>query len=139
MDPDGFPRNEQGILERRQVEAFLMAYDSNMAPIVGQQVTLRHDNSAVSGPRFNLLMARAGNGECDLVVHGWMSGERRGYVFSNGQFLRDRASLPTLSPSALKLLAMMPGQELTGTCVPPGSGTRTGIDRDLDGILNGDE
>jgi len=138
-NPDGFPRNAQGILERRQVEAFLMAYDSNMAPIVGQQVTLRHDNSAVSGPRFSLLMARAGNGECNLVVHGWMSGERRGYVFSNGQFLRDRASLPPLSPSALKMLAMLPGQELTGTCVPPGSGTRMGVDRDMDGILNGDE
>jgi hypothetical protein len=29
--------------------------------------------------------------------------------------------------------------EVTLTCVPPGSGVRIGIDRDEDGILDGDE
>jgi hypothetical protein len=28
---------------------------------------------------------------------------------------------------------------LTYTCTPPGSGQRIGIDRDLDGVLDGDE
>jgi len=31
------------------------------------------------------------------------------------------------------------GSELTYTCVPPGAGRRIGIDRDLDGVLDGDE
>jgi hypothetical protein len=30
-------------------------------------------------------------------------------------------------------------QELTWTCVPPGSGVRLGIDRDEDGCLDGDD
>jgi hypothetical protein len=31
------------------------------------------------------------------------------------------------------------GQELTYTCVPPGSGVRVALDRDLDGRFDGDE
>jgi hypothetical protein len=138
-NPDGFPRNEEGIRQRRQIESFLMAYDSNMAPIVGQQVTLRLDNAAASGPRLNLLIARVAHGEGDLIVHGRMLGVERGYVYRNGHFISDRVNKPPLPTAALRLLALVPGQELTFTCVPPGSGVRMGIDRDLDGVLNGDE
>ncbi len=38
----GFPLTPEGILQRRAVEAFLLAFDSNLAPIVGQQITLTH-------------------------------------------------------------------------------------------------
>jgi DNA-binding beta-propeller fold protein YncE len=138
-NPDGFGRNAQGIKERRQVESFLMAYDSNMAPIVGQQVTLRTANAGIAGPRVELLIARAAQGECDLVVHGWVLGQTRGYVYRNGSFTSDKANRPPLSATVLRLLALVPGQELTFTAVPPGSGTRMGIDRDLDGVLDGDE
>ncbi len=138
-NPDGFPRNEQGILERRQIESFLMAYDSNMAPVVGQQVTLRPDNAAAITARINLLLARAASGECDLIVNGRASGVPRGYVYRNGSFTSDRVNQATLSITSLKLLAQTSGQELTFTAVPPGSGVRMGIDRDLDGVFNGDE
>jgi YVTN family beta-propeller protein len=138
-NPGGFARNEQGILERRQVESFLMAYDSNLAPIVGQQVTLRLDNATLAGLRVNLMLGRAEQNECDLVVHGPVLGEMRGYLYRNGQFVSNRADRPPLSAAALRLLALLPGQELTFTCVPPGSGVRMGIDRDLNGVLDGDE
>ena len=39
----------------------------------------------------------------------------------------------------LKHIAEKKGQELTFTCVPPGSGFRIGIDRDEDGIYDTDE
>jgi hypothetical protein len=39
----------------------------------------------------------------------------------------------------LQQYAQTPGQELTFTCVPPGSGLRMGIDRDEDGVYDGDE
>lgn len=138
-NPGGFGRNQQGIMERRQVESFLMAYDSNMAPIVGQQVSLRLDNAVSAGSRVNLMIERAEHGECDLVVHGRVLGESRGYLYSNGHFIGDRANRPPLSAIALRLLALLPGQELTFTCVPPGSGVRIGIDRDQDGVFDGDE
>ena len=43
-----------------------------------------------------------------------------------------------ISLTALISQAGTPGQELTFTCVPPGSGVRLGIDRDLDEVLDGD-
>lgn len=138
-NPEGFPRGEDGIQQRRQVEAFLMAYDSNMAPVVGQQVTLRPDNAGVAGPRITLLIERALSGECDLVVRGRVQDGVGGYLYGAGQFTTDRAGKPALSDAALRWLAMLSGQELTYTCVPPGSGVRMGIDRDSDGVLNGDE
>ncbi|MBC7932360.1 MAG: YncE family protein, partial [Rubrivivax sp.] len=138
-NPEGFPRGEDGIQQRRQVEAFLMAYDSNMAPIVGQQVTLRPDNADLAGPRITLMIARAQSGECDLIVRGRVQNGVSGYLYKAGQFATDRAGKPPVSDAALRLLAMQSNREITYTCVPPGSGVRMGIDRDLDGVLNGNE
>jgi hypothetical protein len=39
----------------------------------------------------------------------------------------------------VRALANTPGQELTFTCVPPGSGERIGVDRDEDGFYDRDE
>lgn len=125
--------------ERRQVEAFVLAFDSNMAPIVGQQVTLTSSNGGVAGPRIDLLKARATAGECDLVVHGQRYGELRGYLYKNGVFLTDSAYSASLTDTQLRARASIAQQELTYTCVPPGSGRRVGIDRDLDGTLDADE
>lgn len=36
--------------QRRDVEAFVLEFDSDLAPVVGQQVTLRADNAADAGP-----------------------------------------------------------------------------------------
>jgi len=40
---------------RRQVQAFLLAFDSNLAPIVGQQVTITHRNLAAALGRLGDL------------------------------------------------------------------------------------
>ena len=48
-NPDGFKPGAAGDLERRQVESFVLAIDSNLAPIVGQQITLTASNGAVVG------------------------------------------------------------------------------------------
>ncbi|MBZ5710633.1 hypothetical protein [Nannocystis pusilla] len=125
--------------ERRQVEAFVLAFDSNMAPIVGQQITLTSSNSATVSPRITLLKTRASAGECDLVAHGYYNGEMRGYLWKNGAFHQDERYKPTLTDAQLRTRANAWQQELTYTCVPPGSGHRVALDRDLDGTLNGDE
>src|SRR5262249_31309934 len=44
-----------------------------------------------------------------------------------------------LTDAALRQSVGEAGNELTYTCVPPGSGERLGIDRDGDGFLDGDE
>ena len=38
-------------VQQNRVQAFMMAFDSDLAPIVGQQVTLTSTNAAVANPR----------------------------------------------------------------------------------------
>ncbi len=133
--------------ELRQVVDFTYAFESNVAPIVGQQVTLRPESGPDVAARIELMEQRAGvrfimSGpveatECDLVVKGVIGGQPRGFLFdpSSETYLADTGeSIPS---GALKDLANVDGQALTFTCVYPGGGVRVGIDRDLDGILDG--
>lgn len=50
-----------------------------------------------------------------------------------------RMEQPVQASSAPPAYTLFEGGQVTFTSVPPGSGTRMGIDRDLDGVLNGDE
>ncbi|WP_437758567.1 beta-propeller fold lactonase family protein [Sorangium sp. So ce1389] len=138
--PGGFPVGPEGDLLKHQVEAYMLALESNLKPIVGQQITLTSSNAAVAGPRIDLLVARADAGDCDLVVKGWSHGDELGFLYTGGgRFEADRASEPWRSEAELRLLARGRRGELTYTCVPPGSGERIGIDRDGDGFRDGDE
>lgn len=128
--------------------AFAMEFPTDLAPIVGQQVTLTSTNAAAVNPRIDLMIQRAQASfdslmlggsvtECDLIVKGTPNGERRGALLqSNGQFLSDRNEL--LPDNYLRVVAMSEEHgPLTYTCVPPGSGIRMGIDRDEDTVLDG--
>lgn len=134
-------RNAQ---EREDVTAFVMAADSEFAPIVGQQATGEGED-AVFQDQAELFIARASAAqvfpggpatECDLVVHGVADGELRGWLLSDGLFRSDRAAEPALDATAL---AASVSSVLTMTCFPPGSGVRAALDRDGDGVFNGDE
>jgi DNA-binding beta-propeller fold protein YncE len=136
FNPKGFQNDTQ----RRQVEQFLLAFDSDLAPIVGQQITLTSTNAAVAGPRINLLIGRTAVNECDLVVKGTVNGQQRGwYRLINGTFRSDRASESPITDGDLRALAAVSGQQLTYTAVPPGNGIRIGVDRDEDGYYDRDE
>ncbi|HMJ12913.1 MAG TPA: hypothetical protein VK524_15935 [Polyangiaceae bacterium] len=146
-DTRGF-RNDQ---ERRDVEAFMLAFDNDLAPVVGQQVTLTSQNAAQVGPRISLLIARAltsftskilggATTECELITSGGGGTARRGaWLQPSGLFMTDDAQDPLITDTYIRQLAQTAGQEVTYTCVPPGSGRRMGIDRDLDTVLNHDD
>ncbi|AGP38987.1 hypothetical protein [Sorangium cellulosum] len=139
-NPGGFAVGPEGDLLKHQVAAYMLALESNLKPIVGQQITLTSSNAAATGPRVDLLVARADAGDCDLVVKGRSQGAELGFLYlGNGWFDPDRASEPWRSDAELRLLATGRRGELTYTCVPPGSGERIGIDRDGDGFRDGDE
>jgi len=126
--------------EESNLEQFIFAFDSNLFPVAGQQITLTSTNAGVAGPRIDLLIQRAAASECDLVVKAVIAGEQRGSVrLANGTFRSDRATETPLSDAQTRALAATAGQEITYTCVPPGSGTRIGIDRDEDGFYDRDE
>ncbi|HEX9942526.1 MAG TPA: hypothetical protein VGG03_10945 [Thermoanaerobaculia bacterium] len=141
---NGIPDGPAGDVQRRQLEAFILAFPTNLAPVVGQQMTLTKENAAVAGERIDLLIARARAGECDLVVKGESNDRGRGergylYDVASGLFIGNRAADAPLSDASLRQRAAQKGGELTYTCTPPGSGVRVGIDRDEDGVLDGDE
>jgi DNA-binding beta-propeller fold protein YncE len=140
INPTGIPAGAPGDPLRRQIDSFMMAFDTNLAPIVGQQTTRTSANGGVTDPRITLLLARADAGECDVVAKGVVGGDQRGFLYAGGgQFVSDRAADPPLTDAALRGLANTAGQEITFTCVPPGSGTRIGIDRDGDTFGDSDE
>jgi hypothetical protein len=141
-NPGGFPVGAPGDPARRDVEAFMMAFDSNLAPIVGQQTTLTNTNSGVVGPRIDLLIARAAASpsECDVIVKGTLSGEQRGwYRLGDGTFQSDKVAELPIADATLRAVAATAGQDLTYTCAPPGWGQRGGVDRDGDGAFDGDD
>lgn len=140
INPTGIPAGPAGDPLRRDLDAFMMAFDSNLAPIVGQQITRTSTNGATVDPRITLLEQRADAGECDLVAKGKIGGEEHGWLYvGGGDFETDRSGEVPLGDSAIRALANTAGQEITFTCVPPGSGLRIGIDRDGDGYGDGDE
>jgi DNA-binding beta-propeller fold protein YncE len=126
--------------QRTNLEQFVLAFDSDLAPVVGQQVTRNRRADGDVDARLDLLIARAAAGECDLVAKGNLAGEARGWVRQpGGQFRSDRASEPLVGRRALRQQSQVAGQEVTFTCAPLGSGQRIGIDRDGDGAFDRDE
>jgi hypothetical protein len=130
----GFPQaNPDGT--RRDVEQFLLAFDSDLAPIVGQQVTLTNGNGAAAGPRIDLLISRAGAPfiskslggqvmECDLVARVVRNGRMVTYLYDPvaHNFMDSDGSRVT--DSAMRAWAATVGQEVTYTASTPGSGMR---------------
>jgi len=125
-----------GTTDQRVVEQFMYGFDSDLAPVVGQQITLTSVSSAAVGARIGLLITRAQLGECELTVKGLVAGVKKSWLMTAGSFMPDTTAEATLSDGQLRALASQPNQELTYTCVPVGSGMRVGLDRDQDGLLN---
>lgn len=102
---------------------------------VGKQETI---NSAFIS-LVNAMLALADAGDVDVIAKGLVAGDPRGWVYiGSGQFAGDRADEPVFATATLIALAA-PGNEVTFTVEPAGSGQRTGIDRDEDGLRNYDE
>jgi len=131
----GFPQANPDAT-RKDVEQYLLAFDSDLAPIVGQQVTLTSSNASAAGLRIDLLIQRAGapfvskslNGavtECDLVVQVVQNGRIMGFLYDPvaNNFVPDDGSSP-LADATIRAFASTPGQEVTYTAATPGSGPR---------------
>lgn len=137
-NPGGFDIGPEGDVQRRNAEQFVLAFPSNMAPIVGQQITLNDNNKQVALPRLQLLVSRAEAGECDLIAKRQGSKRESGYLYtSNGSFRTDRGQSDNIHLIKLVMSADN-NATVTFTCTPPGSGVRMGIDRDEDGVLDGE-
>jgi len=102
----------------------------------GQQLTLAGPPDGAAAERLARFLTLAEDEELGLIAKGGPM--RRGFLYAGGgQFQADRAGQLV---SGLELLdSAAQGAELTLTLVPFGARVRLGIDRDLDGVLDGDE
>ncbi|MBL8151909.1 MAG: hypothetical protein JNN15_18455 [Blastocatellia bacterium] len=137
------PRNFSfaSMQDMKDVEAYVLTLDTGIAPTVGLQVTVNTSNKTSTSVtnRLRLLMEQADKNNCDLIVKGIFAGQRRGFSYvGNGMFRTDRASEARISWRAL-VESVEQKSELTFTGVPVGAGRRMGIDRDSNGVLDGDQ
>ncbi len=135
---------------RQGLVDYLMEFDSDLAPVVGQQITITAGATKGMLNRLKFLENRSNKAfvskilggntkECDLVARGVVNGQQRGYLLKSGSYRTDKAGESTLSKDQIRTLAKAGSNSLTFTCVPPGSGVRVGLDRDEDGTLNRDD
>ena len=140
--------------EENDLEAFMLAFPTDIAPIVGQQVTIGPGNFAVGdvNTRISLIDAQANDTfesavlggsvtECDVIVKTVEGGVEKGYYSELGGTYTPDDNGPAISEATLRAKADPGGdaQTLTYTAVPPGAGYRMGVDRDEDTLLNGVE
>jgi YVTN family beta-propeller protein len=130
---------EEKDVTRRQLESYIMGFDTGMAPAVGRQLTIFDEPHDEEKQLIELLMARAAAGDCDLTARGWEGAALRGWLHRSGAFHSDRKDEPPLGLEALLSRYRSGSEPVTFTCVPPGDGLRSALDRDLDGHWDGDE
>src|SRR5262249_51212653 len=126
---------------RRDVERFLLDFDTGMAPAVGCQITFNGANNSdpTLSARLDTLISEADLGDCELIAKGRIGGTPRGFRYQGGgSWESDAAAEPSRTRSELLALAAA-GSELTVTGVPLGTGPRMGLDRDRDGFRDADE
>jgi DNA-binding beta-propeller fold protein YncE len=122
---------------RALLEDFVLAFPSDMTPMVGQQVTVTADSGSDVTSRLNMMVERAKvmtpRQECELIAKAVISGAKRGWVMSKSgdAFVSNTGESVTLS--SLLSQGRSANAPLTFTCVPPGNGTRMGIDRKANG------
>ncbi len=122
---------------------FLLSDDTGTAPAVGYQFVLNQANAASPqfGADMTLVTTRAAAGDLDLVAHGLVDGRLVGLLWQTGtaNFTSDRTGEGPFTQAQLVSKALAGNAALVLTAVPPGSGNRLGLDRDLDLTKNGDE
>ncbi len=134
---------------KRNLSAFMHCFDSGTVPAVGHLRAVHAGNLASLGVEWAVLEAQATVAAApfldptiysDLIVRLVVNAERRGFVYRppTADYRSDRAGDGPFTRSALG--AMISGGA-TGFVmgVPRGSGVRLAVDRDADGVLDGDE
>jgi len=132
-----------GATIRSNLNAFVQCFDTGTAPAVGYARTLTADNvdTASVSNDWNLLESQAALlTNINLVVKGTIDGFQHGLLYqpASSNYRLDTTTLVPMTRSQLRS-QVLAGETLTIVGVPPGSGTRIGIDRNENGTLDGDE
>ncbi|HJQ70440.1 MAG TPA: beta-propeller fold lactonase family protein [Blastocatellia bacterium] len=128
-------------VRKTNLAAFLLCFDTGTAPAVGyaRTVTSANVNNTAVVNDWTLLEGQAAAGNIDLIVKGTVNGQRMGLLYrpASNDYQTDRTGVGPFTRTQLRNSVAL-GNVLTPMGVPRGSGTRMGIDRNLDGVLDGD-
>jgi hypothetical protein len=137
-----FGRFSNDTVKKMNIAAFVMCFDTGIAPAVGYSRTVWADNVndlALLGDWITLqLQAAAGN--IDLIAKGTINGRLTGLLYrpATADYVPDvQPGSPLTRTQLVELIKR--GDIVTVMGVPPGSGRRIGIDRDMDGIFDQDD
>ena len=126
---------------KNNLSAFIHRFDTGTAPAVGYGRTLDAGNKSDSDITADcgILEAQAAVSNINLVVKGRIVGTVRSYVYDPvaNRYVSDKSADPPLTRT--ELFAMVLNDNVLPVAgVPPGSGNRMALDRNEDGIQNGD-
>jgi len=136
----GFTNNPQAQLD---VAAFLLSFDTGTAPTVGYTRTVTSANvtgDPTIASDWTLLQSQAAAANIDLVCEGTIQGQLHNCLYqpATGTYETDTTGLGPFTQAQL-IGFIQAGDTLSVMGVPPGSGVRFGIDRNHDGIKDGDQ
>lgn len=151
FDDNGLGAGFQSRQQRLDVQEFVLAFDTDLAPVVGQQVTVQNGNDDAED-RALLLMKRADKTfkskvlggkvkEADVVIKGMVNGREQGYLYLGKTWwgaYEFRSDTNQKVRYFSRLMDKFDGP-VTFTAVPPGSGVRIALDRNSNGVYNGYE
>ncbi len=128
----------QALQRRRDVEAFLLTFDTETPAAVGQQITFDGSNNSSDAAQLNSYLALADNGSVAIIAKAVRDGREHGWVYATHSIMLEDRENRIITPDALRLSAET-GSEVTFTVIAPFTQYRAGVDRDADGYFDGDE
>lgn len=129
-------------VDKNNLEAYMLCFDTGVAPGVGYTRTLTQANANDAGINadWNVLQAQALKGHIDVIAKGFVDGRLMGLIYrpDTADYQTDKTGIGPFTQTQLrdKVIA---GGTLSVMGAVPGTGLRLGIDRDFDGIFDGDE
>ena len=129
-------------VRKTNLNAFLLCFDTGMAPAVGYARTVTSANAGNSTvlSDWALLEGQAAANNIDLIVKGTIDGQVRGLLYrpASNDYQSDRTGVGPFTQAQLRS-KITAGDVLTPMGVPKGAGQRMGLDRNLNGVLDGNE
>jgi YVTN family beta-propeller protein len=135
----GGPSNPQ---IQADLSAFVLSFDTGTAPAVGysQTITSTTVTNTTVQQTWGLLQAQATAGNIDLIIKGTANGVLHGFLYQPATNTYEIDTVTQGPYTLAQLIALIKaGDTMTIEGVPPGSGLRMGIERTLNGILDGDQ
>jgi len=124
-----------------QLNSYMLCFDTGTAPTVGYTRTITAANVNTTGIEgdWSILEGEAKLLDIDLIVKGTIKGQVHGLLFepSTSNYVTDTTGLGPFTHAQL-VSFILAGDTLSPMGVPYGTGLRMGIDRNQDGVLDGD-